>query len=465
MKNYLNLTISFLVLMASCQEYSPVDVTSPEFAYNHEFVNAFGQPMEGHSWGFVDQPIIDYSAPTRTVDTNSNLWYYTYQLNIPGYPDADGNFHGQQTVDQDGYLTKTVNISQIPGQGTANEDKNWLSNNAGNPVGDVTTEEMEYVMNWFKTTQNPASTPIHWQEFFVQYIGYNARNVIKAGEMDQLGYEAMDGTWEHVNDFNGRTKTLKYVRNSGTEAWSYRASHSDTYQDDLYTIQYLSFTLPNGHHYEGWYVGFDYESIKYEGNGSLEGNSVFRDGYYCDWVVKVTPGTHQGYPVTVRVMCEDLGHSYDWDFNDVVFDVSFLRESDGVYATIVLQAAGGTMPITVGTTDAAFEIHSKLGTGSLSPILHPKAIWLYKVKVTGCDSPDNTANAKNIPIYVQGSQAVYQISTSAIAQKFACPDDVSWSEECVNICATYPNVPAWINNERSMNDARDVWALNPSNDK
>ena len=40
-------------------------------------------------------------------------------------------------------------------------------------------------------------------------------------------------------------------------------------------------------------------------------------------------------------MCEDLGGSFDTDFNDIVYDVKY----ENPVCTITIQAAGGTMPI------------------------------------------------------------------------------------------------------------------------
>lgn len=451
-----------LLLIASCYDYALEDITIDELFYNKEFVKAFGTPDENHNWGFVDQPVVDFDAveATRAVDTNKNGWYYGYNVNIPGYPDANGYFHGQKTVDSEGYLTGHITVDNIPNHGQTNEDKNWLTNNVGQPTGDVTAEEAAYVQEWFATHHTPASTPLHWTDFFVQFVGYNYKHVIKAGEMDQMGYEDINGGWEHVNNFNNGTKDIMYVMGAGTEAFSYRASHSNTYQNDRYCIVYLSFQV-NGHSYEGWYVGFDYESIKYEGNGSEEHNSVHADGYYCDWVFKITPGTFKGYPLTTRVMCEDLGHSYDWDFNDVVFNVTFIVEGGVDYAYIVLEAAGGTMPIYVGINDEKYEVHKLLGDGSMVPIIHPASCATFKVKLSDMgmtlNSNDNLANARNIPIYVKGQTATYKLNNTAIPQKFACPDSVAWTEECQNICEKYKRFPDWIQNF----NVEDIWNLDP----
>lgn len=447
--------------LISCQEedlgHSVEEVRAS--VYSRKFIEEFGQPDPNHTWGFEDVEVVNMnSTSTRSVNTNKNEWYWKNKLNVPGYPDhLHQYFLGEKSTSH--------HASEDPGN-----DNNWYANTVGSPIGDVTEEEIKWVMNYFKTTQNPQGQAIHWEDFFVQFVGYNATNKIKAGEMDQLGYESIRGNWEHVNDFNGKTKTLQYVYGAGTEAWSYRASHSNTYQNDKYVIMHLVFDIPQtncpyhctSHHYDGWYVAFDYESIKYEGNGSLESNSVYADGYYDDWVLKVTPGTHQGWPVTVRVMCEDLGNSFDWDFNDVVFDVTFEGKGNEIYAKITLQAAGGTLPIIVGTTDDRYEVHKLLGNGSMTPILSPAAPAVYTVKVpSATNNGKDVENAKKIPIYVNGANVTaIDLSQSNIPQRFACPDYVMWSPELTNICKTYPNFPAWVQ-QQDFKDVENLWKYNP----
>lgn len=71
----------------------------------------------------------------------------------------------------------------------------------------------------------------------------------------------------------------------------------------------------------------------------------------------VPPPTPPVTPVTdkVRVIAEDLttlDGKADFDFNDVVFDVELL--SSGM-VEITLQAAGGTLPLTVGDTEGTLE--------------------------------------------------------------------------------------------------------------
>lgn len=92
-----------------------------------------------------------------------------------------------------------------------------------------------------------------------------------------------------------------------------------------------------------------------------------RDYVFSDWIVTLSPaheftppGDDDPYPnaTSLRVMAEDLSASQasDFDFNDVVFDV--VRISD-TSAKIILQAAGGTLPLRINSTEGAggWEVH------------------------------------------------------------------------------------------------------------
>lgn len=85
------------------------------------------------------------------------------------------------------------------------------------------------------------------------------------------------------------------------------------------------------------------------------------DGYYSDWIVTLTKA--EDVPTTktpnLRVIVEDLTatQATDFDFNDVVFDVYY---GEAGQAFLMVQAAGGTLPLTV----AGVEVHHLLGYGT-----------------------------------------------------------------------------------------------------
>lgn len=97
-----------------------------------------------------------------------------------------------------------------------------------------------------------------------------------------------------------------------------------------------------------------------DSNGNIGNGECTTCGYghwdhdYNDIVLTISPRpvTKAYNAISYRVMCEDLGGTFDWDFNDVVFDVLYTdgRPSTNYKATIEykLQAIGGTLPIYMG---------------------------------------------------------------------------------------------------------------------
>lgn len=413
---------------ASCAEYDG-EYTLEELTmvknvktFTKNFESRYGSIDPNHTWGFYEMTPVEQLA-TRTVHVNSNQW-------------ADPNYYGLD----------------VP--------------------ADITPEERDYVKNWFKTNQSPEGLAIHWADFFIQYVSsYNEDHNCSDRNMDLLGYESLTGAWEHVNNFNTQTHAIQYVTNAGTENWTYRSSFDDKYHNNLYTIQYLSFDV-NGHHYEGWYVGMDYEGYVYEGDGSLRRGSVFADGYYDDWIVKVTPGLRKDKSKTSRIMCEDLGNTDDFDFNDVVFDVSYETEeiwwpehTKTTYAIIVLQAAGGTLPIYVGVNPSVkeneiYEAHKLLGASSSKEPINvgevKSAVAIYRIEV-------ESTNPNDIPIYVMSGSnaATNSISllpesgrgSSLAPQKICIPGtDTEWLLEMHQIENGYKNFDLWVQDQDGQYD-------------
>ena len=132
----------------------------------------------------------------------------------------------------------------------------------------------------------------------------------------------------------------------------------DSQLHDKWIIVYLK-----GNGYEGWYLGFDLESA-----GKNKSNCIKADGYCNNWIIKLTAVNEAVSTEPVRLMCEDLGgernevtigntlHISDIDYNDIVLDV--IPSSNKREVTLTLQAAGGTLPLTVWyNTTCLFETH------------------------------------------------------------------------------------------------------------
>ena len=146
------------------------------------------------------------------------------------------------------------------------------------------------------------------------------------------------------------------------ETYKYLISESNQFGGDLRkydnepTGDDLAWLLENG--YLPVYNKADKEWVKPQ---------AVADHFYSDWIVTLSKARRQGEsdPETykVRVMAEDLSatEASDFDFNDVVIDVYFTTDEDE--ATIILQAAGGTLPLRINGDDTN-EVHSLFGVGT-----------------------------------------------------------------------------------------------------
>lgn len=246
-----------------------------------------------------------------------------------------------------------------------------------------------------------------------------------------------------------------------------------------------------------WYsvANFNYANTEPAGNINLGGNTYlcFEDapvkgamngqrvngyqGYdkdYNDVCLLITPRPiESSFSVDeVRVMCEDLGGTFDWDFNDIVYDIKItqrLYNDKNATATITLQAVGGTLPIYVtypGLKDYG-EIHTLLGQkadedGLFEPVLQGQAKILYNIDLRAKDV-DAAAKlkeiARNIQIIVTDPRddSYHEVNFpnengDKNPQCFMCQAGTHWSDELVNIKTTYPAFEQWVKNHEAATD-------------
>ena len=180
------------------------------------------------------------------------------------------------------------------------------------------------------------------------------------------------------------------------------------------------------------------------------------DGYYSDWIVTLTKAEqdiHIPEGTTLRVMAEDLSanEETDYDFNDVVLD--FVANDEGTAATIILQAAGGTLPLRIDRKDA-WEVHKLFGVatnvmvntnssvGSHVDGLDPVIVGT----VTGDFSAANFRQAvKDVVIEVQkdGTWMPLTANEGRACCKFGCDPNFHWVNERQPINEVY-NFTEWV---------------------
>jgi hypothetical protein len=156
---------------------------------------------------------------------------------------------------------------------------------------------------------------------------------------------------DHMFDFNNSNSDdyggRMLMVNSNTNIFGYYSSESSG------SYQHFRMEVIDGN----YYVGFDFSA-----EGQNPNQQVQRDYIYNDWIVKIVPG--KGVPAQrVRVMAEDLGTmSSDFDYNDIVFDILFVKDGDTYKADILLQAEGGTLPLYIGEGEGnTYEVHALFG--------------------------------------------------------------------------------------------------------
>jgi len=178
------------------------------------------------------------------------------------------------------------------------------------------------------------------------------------------------------------------------------------------------------------------------------------DGYYSDWIVCLTKA-EQDKPFTrtlfLRVMAEDLSASQasDFDFNDVVFDVE--RVDDG-HAKITLQAAGGTLPLRINSTEgsggwevhAAFKVpvntmvntHANL-KGLSNADCNPVVLSTYFAgDFTEAKFAETVRNIR-VEVYKSKTWMPLEAKTGVACCKFAVSEEKTWANERQNIDERY----------------------------
>ena len=395
-KIVLFLTALLFITGCSKKEYeAPTQEELVTRAYNEAFVRTFGEPAADQDWGFETIGIV---TSTRGAETNSNQW---------------------GTNENNGKYKDVLKKDEIPA---------------------ITSQELADVLAVFNEPGEETYTAlIDWSTFFVQQVWKGTashptnapgQSVVGGNQMDWLcAFDPSTNSDDHVNNFNNANGSVMLMMNSSTRRFGYKSS-----SDNGHVFYYFRMEQINGM----YYVGFDFSA-----EGQNPNEQVARDLIYNDWIVKIVPG--QGYSTpkpNIRVIAEDLSASEgsDFDFNDVVFDVTFTSSST---ADITLIAAGGTLPLTV----AGQEVHEKFGVHTDQMV--NTGAGPTKAPVTfSISGIDRAQNGKDIEIAVlkNGTRCVLQAQKGVPASKIGVPTTFSFCSERQGISEKYPLFSTWVQN-------------------
>ena len=345
----------------------------------------------------------------------------------------------------------------------------------------LTDAQKATVRNWFQTHPTPDGISVNWSDFFVQqvYKGhsnptdacpeiYKAKNngdVIGSDKMNKLTCGTAN---EHVNDFNGGNRgnsnvayalgpnynpinnqndllyhddQITFMVNSSTECFGYYNSESSEQRNDKFVI------IP-GDWIDPSVAGMYFVGLDFAANGQNPNMQVDADGYYSDWIVKITPGLYRGNN-TWRCFAEDLFgtdlddiDNSDWDFNDAVFDA--YRDTDRNQTVIILHAAGGTMNLTVG----GVEVHEALGVDTKTMVntensTVDKPVAIYRINGAYYSLDD-------IKIILEGSKEL-KAEQGKVPMKLAVPVGTKWLKEKVIVTAGYPDFRSYATSGSPIN--------------
>ena len=415
--------------LSNCSRYDFTPISEGEQAYaNYEnaFIEKFGEPAPDQTWGFgsadANNGGVAQGAATRTANTNSNQWANTY--NVPA---------------------------------------------------EITDAERKYVMDWFATHTKAEGEPLDVKNYFIQHVGYSDdqytvnNNVYEKFENNQEIFRTETSTVnsknqmdfiyanlnadgserDHVNNFNAGSGNIILMENSETK---YGFGFHDSWGsiDNYVTQNYFMAEIDVPGVGKGWYVGLDYQTKKTTRNGHTQQDYVSAflqpDGKYTDRVLKIVPAILKG---DIRIIAEDLSASEgsDFDFNDVVFDVKY-EYPVWNKTTIILQAAGGKLPLRIGVLDEEHEVHKLFGV-SLNTMVNTEDWTAHKDPVTfTIDGQYGSWNINNLPIWVQkGSDWVLLTAHKGkAASKIAVSTDYKWVKELKDISNAYKNFDTYVTN-------------------
>ncbi|MGM9699694.1 MAG: hypothetical protein ACI3Y0_13795 [Prevotella sp.] len=449
--------VCLVSMFSSCMKHSGEIWTQQEIdqaKYEQAFVKRFGQPASNQNWGFGT--VVTKSMGVRSANPNGNMWE-SEGWNVPeALTDAQKDIVRQFFQQNKQPHGISINYSDFFVQ--------QVYKGATNTT-DSQTSEVYKAANGGDVT------------------GSNMMNKLTAGSDN-----------DHINNFNYGTcndwNGLMLMVDSKTDCFGFSNSNDEGRQyNDQYVIisgdDIMQWARTNGKQLKGadvsgmYFVGFDFEALPSKGTGNytdewgnstltntnqwlgfritestpgavekdgkwyLEGAVYFdnnwwklggADGYYSDWIVRIVPGTkNTDDGDAVRVIAEDLSvdESGDFDFNDVVFDVKFNSPQEG-QTTIVLQAAGGTLPLTVG----GHEVHEEFGVSTQTMVntgagatVAPKS-FVINAKIT---------DANQVQVYVQKNGTWIELTAiqGRVPGKIAVPVTYEWCAEREDIERKY----------------------------
>lgn len=282
--------------------------------------------------------------------------------------------------------------------------------------------------------------------------------------------EIVDGTddcWDYGDDgkvefsapfsFKAKKYNVKFSKNNGHVCGIYVEVNGQFYYsqaelnpDKKPYIGYKTVRKSDGSQYT--YIAFDDP----DGDGDFNDLVLYTEE-------TLVPATKSDYGWTIA--CEDLGGTFDYDFNDIVFRVYHTAGNN--FVTIVPVAAGGTLPAYLhyvsqnGKNDYEIskEWHQHFGNGYESNVMintgavSESVIWPIRIEGVSKDWSiqefTQEPNAEDGNFYIKVTradgeqQSITKPSNGEAPQMLVLPVDWQWPTELTRITNVYPNFGTW----------------------
>ncbi|MBQ0060312.1 MAG: DUF4842 domain-containing protein [Bacteroidales bacterium] len=412
----------------------------------------------------------------------------TFQVKEDGPVEMDCIWRGTQLNDFFGYYYYTGN--EPTAEELWNIKKYILIGNS------VTGSSTNWIKDTSSLTQKKESGSADWVDLDGMGIPlrYNSPNPASddvnklRGTILRLVYFGADGNGSASYNFPAGTKIGFFMVDTNNTAKFFYSQSRENYQLErrLYTpagtpnSSWLAQQTANKNQHgavEGpnarpFAASFSYDGRVYLGFGDESGDCDMNDLVFITSNVvppsnDITPGDlSKAESVSWLVACEDLGGTYDYDFNDLVFEINRekAKSTDETYSLYLTpMAAGGTLPAMVYyNNELVGEIHSLLGGTNTSSIINatygqtPRigskillssslaeadkdiATILGKIKVVVSQSAGDTNSQVVIEAYRKDETA-----TNSAPQLILLPGGWDWPSENTPITSVYPNFVQW----------------------
>lgn len=321
----------------------------------------------------------------------------------------------------------------------------------------LTTLQKKVVTDWFTANQNPKGVSIDYNNYFSQQVSSTARGVNMnyfrdAADHDNNFNAGDEGTYGNVmsnwlkpgtegQDMNNRYQyyadKICHMVETSTANFYYHNSYDSKNYDNYVIIPGYEIDPDNKYGIsDRYFLGFDYQHDKTDMG---EDDVVEPDGYYNDWIISITPGYRK--PES-RIIAEDLGameSGADLDYNDVVFDAEIIEGG----ARIVLLAAGGTLPLYIGSE----EVHGKFGVATNIIVnTNWKGANHAERPIVEFTISGSFASVADIPVSVVKSGKTYTLKCTRgePAEKICVSKWFKWTDERESLVSKYPKFPEYV---------------------